>query len=136
MAKTNRRNERMEETKQEFKKDMSWLKGLLNNMPLLKWVKKFSADRLMEDNRMAEGFGIAVSEDSITVADDTMTKILTTSAQFKGKEIVRFSLNNIGQVIKLLGDDGKLIITDCKHKEMVIQMGNTCIVVCPLPKGD
>ena len=117
-------------------RDMSWLKGLLNNISLLRWVRKYTADKLMETNEMAEGYGVKCNEDSITIADDTLTKILTTHSRFGGKELVRFNMRQIADVVKLLGSEGELIITESKHKEMVIQIADTSIVVCPLPKSD
>lgn len=125
------------EQKTEMKvRDMSWLKRLLNNLPLLKWVRRYSADGLMETNKMAEGFGIKCNEDSITLSDDTMTKIIATHSRFGEKELVRFNMRQIADVVKLFGNEGELIITESKYKEMVIQIGDTSIVVCPLPSQD
>ena len=117
-------------------RDMPWLKALLNNLPLLKWVRKFSADNMLDDNGMAEKYGIRTNEDSISVADDAMTKILTTHARFGGEEYVRFNMRQLAEVVALLGNDGELIITEGEHREMVVQVKDTCIVVCPLPKSD
>ena len=120
----------------EVIRDMSWLKSLLNNLPLLKWVKKFSADSLLDDNKFVEGFGVATNEDSISVSDDTLTKVLATHSRFNGKEIVRYNIKQIASVIELLGSEGELIITETKDKEMIIQIADTVVVVCPLPKSD
>ncbi len=117
-------------------RDMSWLKSLLNNLPLLKWVRKFSADNLLEDNKKAEEFGIRTNEDSISVTDSTMTKVLTTHCRFGGKEYSRFNMKQLAEVVELLGKEGELIITEGKYREMVVQVGDTCILVCPLPKSD
>ena len=120
----------------EVVRDMSWLKSLLNNLPLLKWVRKFSADSLLDDNKFVESFGVETNEDSVSVADDTLTKVLATHSRFNGKEIVRYSMKQIASAIELLGSDGELIITESKNKEMIIQINDTVIVVCPLPKSD
>ena len=120
----------------EVIRDMSWLKSLLNNLPLLKWVKKFSADSLLDDNKFVEGFGVATNEDSISVSDDTLTKVLATHSRFNGKEIVRYNIKQIASVIELLGNEGELIITETKDNEMIIQIADTVVVVCPLPKSD
>jgi len=117
-------------------RDMSWLKSLLNNLPLLKWVKKYSADNLLEDNKLAEGFGVKTNEDSITVTDETMTKLLTTHSRYSGSEYVRFNIKQIASVVDLLGSEGELIMTENKNREMVVQIGDTTVVVCPLPKSD
>ena len=104
---------------------MPWLKSLLNNLPLLKWVRKFSADNLLEDNKMAETHGVRTNEDSVSVADETMTKLLTTHSRFGGKEYARFNMRQIADVVALLGKEGELIITegkDSKEREMVVQI--------------
>lgn len=120
----------------EVVRDMSWLKNLLNNIPLLKFVRKFSADNLLDNNELAEKFGVVTNEDSVSVADDTLTKVLTSHSMFGGKEIVRYNIKQIKSIIDLLGDDGELIITESKNREMIIQIKDTTIIVCPLPKDD
>ncbi len=120
----------------EVVRDMSWLKSLLNNLPLLKWVKKFSADNLLDDNKFVEKFGVETNEDSVSVADDTLTKVLATHSRFKGKELVRYSIKQIASAIDLLGSEGELIVTESKDKEMIIEINDTVVVVCPLPKSD
>lgn len=117
-------------------RDISWVKSLLNNLPLLKWVRKFTADTMLDDNSMAEKYGIRTNEDSISVADSTMTKLLTTHARFGGKEFTRFNMKQLAEVVELLGKEGELIIADSKNREMVVQIGSTCVLVCPLPKSD
>ena len=117
-------------------RDTSWLKSLLNNVPLLKWVRKFSADYMLDDNSMAKRFGIRTNEDSISVADTTMTKLLTTHCRFEGKEYTRFNMKQLAEMVALLGSEGELIITEGNSREMVVQIGDTCVVVCPLPKSD
>jgi len=123
-------------TEQVQARDMPWLKSLLNNLPLLKWVRKFSADSLLDDNKLAEKFGIRTNEDSISVADSTMTKLLTTHSRFGGKELVRYNMKQLAEVVALLGNEGELIVTDTENKEMVIQIGDSCLVVCPLGNSD
>jgi|SRR3990167_6277994 len=138
----------METVKSELVRDMSWLKGLLNNIPLLKWVRKFSADKLFEDNRLATSFGVRCNEDSISVANDTLTQVLVTHSRFGDKEYVRFNLKQIAEVIQLLGVKGELIITERKVRKdakgveiselpnMMIQIDDTTVIVCPLPEQD
>ena len=77
-------------------RDTSWLKSLLNNVPLLKWVRKFSADYMLDDNSMAKRFGIRTNEDSISVADTTMTKLLTT-LQVRGEGVYQIQYEAVGR---------------------------------------
>ena len=125
-----------QKTELKTKKDMAWVKSLLNNIPLLKWVRKYSADNLLKDNELAEKYGIAVNEDTITVSDDTITKLIVTNSRFNGKEFVRFNMKQLGEVVKLLGDEGELIVSSENNNEMFIQINDTVIVVCPLAKDD
>ena len=129
------------ETKQQTEqvqatRDMSWLQSLLNNLPLLKWVRKFTANKLLDDNTLAEKFGIATNDDSVSVADSTLTKTLTTHCGFAGKVYTKFSMKQLAEVVRLLGDKGELIIADSEHRGMVVQIDDTCVVVCPLGNGD
>jgi len=53
------------------------LKQILNNLVLLKWVKKFSADNLLEDNKLAKDkFNIKANDNSVSIMDTTATKLL------------------------------------------------------------
>lgn len=113
-----------------------WIKNLLNNLTLLKWVKKFSADNLMEDNKLAEKFKIKCNEDSISVGDGSFTKLLVTQARFSGKEYVRFNVKQLKEALDLIGGEGELIISEDNNKELFIQVKDTIVVVSPLPKTD
>ena len=120
----------------EVMRDTTWLKSLLNNLPLLKWVRKFSADNMLDDNKLAQSFGIKTTEETISLPDTTMTKLLTTHSRFDGKEYTRFDMKQLAEIVNLLGSEGELIITESKNREMVVQVGDTCIVVCPLGRQD
>lgn len=124
-----------QETKQ-IERDMSWIKSLLNNLSLLKWVKKFTANNLLQDNQLIEQMGVKTNEDTISVGDETLTKIISTHSRYAGKEYVRYNITQIKEVIDLLGGKGELIISPDNKKEMFIQIDDTVIVVCPLPQGD
>ena len=126
-------------TKQPTKKSerpMGWVKNLLNNNTLLKWVRKYSADNLLGDNALAEKFGIKCNEDSISVGDQTMTKLIVTQARFSGKEFVRFNVQQIKETLDVLGKEGELIISAENNNELFIQEKDTCVVISPLPKTD
>ena len=118
------------------KKDMSWIKNLLNNNVLLRWVKKFSADNLMEDNKLAEKFGVRCNEDSLSIGDSTMTKLFVSQARYGGKEFVRYNVKQLKEALDLVGSEGELIISEDNNKELFIQVKDSVVVVSPLPKAD
>ena len=105
-------------------------------MVLLKWVKKYSADNLLDDNSLATKFGVKVNEDSISVGDDTLTKLLVTQARFSGKEFTRYNIKQLKDALEIVGAEGELIISADNNNEMFIQVKDTIVVVSPLPKTD
>lgn len=117
-------------------KSMEWVKNLLNNIILLKWVKKFSADNLLDDNKLAEKFGVKCDKNSISIGDSSLTKLLITSSEFKGKEFVRYNIKQLREALDLVGSEGELIISQDNNKELFIEVNNMVIVVSPLPKSD
>ncbi len=126
----------MAEEKKATARPMGWLKNLLNNVTLLKWVKKFSADNLQADNVLAEKFGIRCNEESISVGDAALTKLFVTQARFAGKEIVRYNVKQLREALDLVGAEGELIIAQDNNREMFIQAKDNVVVVSPLPKAD
>lgn len=120
----------------ENNKSTDWIKNLLNNTILLKWVKKYSADNLLEDNNLADKFKIKYNEDSISVGDNTLTKLLVTQARYNGSEYVRFNIKQLKEAIDLVGNEGELIVSSENNKELFIQVKDTIVVVSPLPKTD
>lgn len=122
--------------KRKIDKPMAWIKSLLNNITLIKWVKKFSADNLLEDNKLSEKFGVACGEESISVGDNTLTKLLVTQAKYDGKEFSRYNVKQIKEAVDLLGSGGELIISEENNRELFIQIGDTVVIVSPLPKTD
>lgn len=117
--------------------DRSILKELLNNLTLLRWVKKFSSDNLLEDNKMAkEKFNVSSNENSVSILDSSATKLLVTKAQFEGEEYVTYNLEQLNDLIECVGKKGTLIIPANKSKEMIAKVGNDIIIVCPLPQKD
>lgn len=113
-----------------------WIKNILNNKTLLKWVKKFSADNLMPDSEFANKFNIKTNEESLSVGDSGMTKLLITQARFGGKEYVRYNVKQIKETLDLIGDKGELIISEDNNRELFIQIDDTVVVVSPLPTTD
>lgn len=119
------------------KMELENLKQMLNNLNLLKWVKKFSADNLLEDNSLAkEKFNINSSENSVSIMDTTATKLFITNANFDGEEIVRFDIGQLASLIELVGTKGELIIPKSSINEMIAKVNEDIIIVCPLPKQD
>jgi hypothetical protein len=122
--------------KNQENKPMDWIKNLLNNTTLLKWVKKFSADNLLNDNKLADKFNIKYNEQSVSVGDSTLTKLLVTQARFGGKEYVRYNVKQLKEALDLVGSEGELIISEDNNKELFVQVKDTIVVVSPLPKTD
>ena len=118
--------------------ERSSLKELLNDTILLKWVKKFSANNLLEDNKMAtDKSKIATDSESISILDTTATKLLVTKSDFEGDEFVRFNLTQLNDLIECVGNKGELIIpANTEMREMIAKVGNDIIIVCPLPQKD
>jgi len=114
------------------------LKEILNNLTLLRWVKKFSADNLLEDNKLVNTkFNIKTTDDSVSIMDTTATKVLTTNSKYDGEELVRFNLKQLAELLEVCGKNGELIIPkNSKLNEMIAEIGNDIIVVCPLPHKD
>ena len=121
---------------QETKRPMDWVKNLLNNLTLLKWVRKFSADNLMDNNKLADKFHIKCNEESVSVGDNTLTKLLVTQARFDGKEYVRYNVKQLKEALDLVGSEGELIISEDNNNELFVQVKDTIVVVSPLPKAD
>lgn len=117
-------------------KPIEWVKNLLNNPILIKWVKKFSADNLLEENKLAEKFGIKCNEDSISLGDNALSKLLVTQARYSGKEFVRYNIKQLREALDLVGSEGEMIISSENNKELFIQVKDMVIVVSPLPNED
>ena len=115
----------------EIKRPIDWVKDLLNNMVLLKWVKKFSADGVRDDNTHAENLGITCAEGSISVMDISSIKMLVTPAEFKGEVHNKLSLNQLKEIIDCVGSDGNVIITKEKESPVFIQTDNVVVVLAP-----
>jgi len=121
------------------REQLSWVKGLLNNLPLLKWVKKYSADRILPDNKIAEGFGIRITPDSISIGDTGMAKMLVTGATFAGEEHTRFNAKHLFETLKEIGNEAVLIVTKGNDKtgaELVLQYNDSVVVLASMPKTD
>ena len=118
--------------------DRNTLKDLLNNILLLRWVRKFTANNLLDDNELAtKKFNLSVNKDSVSIMDKTATKLLVTKSEFNGEEYVRYSLAQLNELIDSVGKEGELIIpANSEMREMIAKIGNDIVVVCPLPKSD
>lgn len=117
--------------------DRTQIKSLLNNLTLLKWVKKFTCDNLLEDNKMADKFSVKAGKDSISIMDASATKLLVTNAEYEGKELVRFSLKQLNELLEVVGKEGEVIIPEkSQMNEMIAKIGTNIAVICPLVTKD
>ena len=115
----------------ESKKDYGFIKTILNNSPLLKWVKRFSADGLQEESQ-AENFEVETSEDSIVIADTGLVKMFFSSARFDGKTYISLDIKHIKEVLSLVDGEGRLIINESDDKRLCyIQSENNVIIIAP-----
>ena len=98
-----------------MEKNFDFIKNLLNNIPLLKWVKKFSADGLQEEIK-GESFDVETCDNSVCVADTGVVKMFFSSSRFSGKTYVSFDIKHIKEVLSLIEGEGRLIINDSEDK--------------------
>lgn len=116
---------------EESKKDFGFIKTILNNSPLLKWVKKFSADGLQEESQ-GENFDVETDENSIVIADTGSVKMFFSSARFKGKTYISLDIKHIKEVLALVDGEGRLIINEHENKRLCyIQSDNNVVVIAP-----
>lgn len=109
-----------------------FIKKLLNNFTLLKWVKKFSADGL-QSRDISKKFNVKSEDDSISISDANGVKIFFSSAKFDGKVYTIFDIKQIKEVLAMVGDKGNLIIGDSKDKRLCyVEDGENIIVVAPV----
>lgn len=121
---------------EQDKKSLEFIKKILNNSSLLRWVKKFSADGLQEENK-ADTFEVETNEDSISIADTGMVKMFFSSARFSGKTYASFDIKHIKEVLSLLDGEGRLIINEDDEKRLCyIQAGNNLIVIAPTSEAE
>ena len=119
--------------------EMQEIKEILNNLNLLRFVRKHSADNLLDDNKLAkEKFNIKTNENSISVLDSTNTKLFVSNSDFEGEIFTRFNIKQLSELLDTIGKtEGELLIPlKSDLREMIAKVGNDVIVVSPLPKAD
>lgn len=114
------------------------VKELLNNLTLLRFVKKFSADRICENDDFSKKFNIKANENSISILDTTQSKLLVTNSEFTGEEYCKYNIKQLAELLDTIGTkEGELIIPkDSSLGEMICRVDRNLIVVCGLPKSD
>ena len=121
---------------EQEKKDFGFIKNILNNSSLLRWVKKFSADGLQEEN-VGKNFNIETDENSITIADTGLVKMFFSSARFDGTTYASFDIKHIKEVLSLVEGEGRLIINESDDKRLCyVQSGNNVIVIAPTSESE
>lgn len=119
-------------------RDNAWLKSILNNIVLLKWVRKYSADNFLKDTAMAKKLCITTSEESIGILDTGAVKAIFTDARFEGKELARYTAKEVRSILEVLDSkvDATFIVSAEGNHELIVQQGNSIIVLCPVIKSD
>ena len=121
---------------EEKQKDFEFIKNILNNSSLLRWVKKFSADGLQEENK-ADSFDVETDENTISVSDVGLVKMFFSSSRFKGKTYISLDIKHIKEVLALIEGEGRLIINESDDKRLCyIQSGNNVVVIAPTSEAD
>ena len=121
---------------EQDKKSLEFIKKILNNSSLLRWVKKFSADGLQEKCN-AETFNVETDDSSISIADTGMVKMFFSPSRFSGKTYVSFDVKQIKEVLSLIEGEGRLIINESDDKRLCyIQSGNNVIVIAPTSEAE
>ena len=119
-----------EKTKLEF------IKKILNNFSLLKWVKKFSADGLQEEDT-SKTFEVETCEDSISIADTSVIKMFFSASRFCGETYASFDIKQIKEVLSLIEGDGKLIINENDEKRFCyIESDGNVVVIAPYSESE
>ncbi|KKM67534.1 hypothetical protein LCGC14_1470220 [marine sediment metagenome] len=121
---------------EEQKKDFGFIKNILNNNSLLRWVKKFSADGLQEESK-ADSFDVETDENTISISDVGMVKMFFSSSRFRGKTYISLDIKHIKEVLALVEGEGRLIINESDDKRLCyIQSGNNVVVIAPTSEAN
>lgn len=121
---------------EQNKDSLEFIKKILNNSSLLRWVKKFSADGLQEKS-IAENFDVETDESSISIADTGLIKMFFSSSRFIGKTYVSFDVKQIKEVLSLIEGDGRIIMNESEDKRLCyIQSGDNVIVIAPTSESE
>ena len=117
---------------EENKKDFVLIRQILSNNSLLKWVKKFSAEGLVTDDK-SEMFEISKDENTISLSDTTGIKIFFSGSKFSGKAFMKISIKQIKEVLSLIDGEGELIVSNNKDKSLCyVESDNNVVVIAPL----
>lgn len=118
---------------EEQKKDYDLIRSILNNPSLLKWVKKFSANGLSEDEKVAENFDIKTDKSSIVISDAENIKMFFSNAYFSGKRYVTIDISQLKEAIGLMNGKGRLIISEHEDKRLCyLQTDENVVVIAPI----
>lgn len=112
--------------------DLGYIKRLLANANLLGWVRKFSADNLNTETKSIEDLGIKTTENSLMLMDSANIKALVTEATYEGKVHSSYSLEQIAELIKVVGSKGgQLLITENPQTPLIVRLDSDLVVVAP-----
>ena len=121
---------------EEKPRDYGFIKNLLNNNALLRWVKKFSADGLQEEPQ-GKNFDVETDEESLAISDVASIKMFFSSSRFAGKTYASFDIKQIKEVLSLLEGEGRLIINEHDNKRFCyIQSQENVIVIAPVNEAE
>ena len=114
--------------KQELKEaeqkqhDWAFVKTLISNIPLLKWVRNYGVDNLSENlDKLPMKENINTTEHSVFLMDSKLVKGLITNSHFKGTPLIAFSLAELKEIIDVCGSEGVLYVVD-KDKPAIVEV--------------
>lgn len=113
------------------KRDFDFLRNLLNNIGLLKFVRRHSADNIQENMKFAEKLGITVRDDSVAISDKSNIKMLVTNAIYSGKKHLIIDLGQLAEAIADMGAKGRLVVSDKENYPCFLETEegtNLCII--------
>ncbi|MEK6829429.1 MAG: hypothetical protein AABY15_04830 [Nanoarchaeota archaeon] len=127
--------------KQELQQthNYDYLKGILANPSLIKWVKVWGVDGL-SDHKIPEEIKLELQETSLKLTDSENVKMLVTNARFEGKAIASFSLEQLKEIIQVMGDNGSLKVLKADFPAVVVAEGengeSNCVILAPRVNED
>ena len=113
------------------KNSIDFLRDLLNNIGVLKWVKRNTADNLSEDLESFKRMNITLRDDSIGIMDSDNVKCLITHAIYSGEKYVVISLEQLATIIADIGPKGRLIIGKKEQPVFIEDESNNVVLKTP-----
>jgi len=116
------------------KKQLDFVRHLFSKKRLLKWVWKYSADRISKNiDVIKQQLDLDNSDNSIIVPDNDKVKAIITDVEYSGKTHSSYDLLQLKEIISALGgkQEGTLIVSDKPNVPLMIQLGEDMVILAP-----